>query len=312
MDPAETPLAPDLSVVIVNWNTRELLSECLRSLDASSGAVFETFVVDNGSADGSMEMVEREHPGARRILNRENLGFARANNQALALALGRYALLLNSDTRVAPGALAILVRFMDDHPRTGACGPRLLNPDGTLQPSGRSFPSALRALAALLPVGAWMRGRLATRLERRDYTLETEVDEVSGAALCLRSAALREVGTLDEGYFLFGEDVDMCWRLRSAGWTVHYVPRAEVTHVWGGSRNAQSERIRQLNRRAWVRLMRKHRPGVAAGAVAAATFALTLAEGMTRAARSRLRGEHAAASSAWRDLREQLHGLRSA
>ena len=303
---------PDLSVIVVNWNTRELLRECLRSLAACGAPAFETFVVDNGSTDGSVAALEREHDGMRWIPNRENVGFARANNQALTLATGRYVLLLNSDTRVAPGALAALVAFMDAHPGAGACGPRLVNPDGTLQPSGRSFPSALRALAAILPVGEGVRGLLATPLERRDYGREAEVDEVSGAALCLRRAALDQVGTLDEGFFLFGEDVDLCWRLRKAGWTIHYVPGAEVVHVWGGSRAAGTTRIRQLNRLAWVRLMRKHRPGAATAATAATSYALTLAEGLADAARSRLRGEPAAAESAWRDLREQLQRLRSA
>lgn len=312
MEPGAAVATPDLSVIIVNWNTRALLGDCLRSFESAAGPVLEIFVVDNGSTDGSLEMVEREHPHVRRIANAENVGFARANNQALALATGRYALLLNSDTRVAPGALACLTRFMDEHPRAGACGPRLVNPDGTLQPSGRSFPSTPAALAALLPVGASVRAALATPLERRDHAREAAVDEVSGAALCLRRAALGEVGTLDEGFFLFGEDVDLCWRLRKAGWTVHYVPGAEVTHVWGGSRAAQSERVRQLNRRAWVRLMRKHRPGLPAATIGAVTMMLTVAEGLARALRSRLRGERDAARSAWRDLRDQLDGLRAA
>jgi hypothetical protein len=297
---------PALSVIIVNWNGRELLRDCLAALDGSRGLSFQTVVVDNGSADGSLEMVQAEFPVTLRIANRENLGFARAVNQGLEVACGRYRLLLNSDTRVAPDALAVLVRFMDDHPEAGACGPRLVNPDGSLQPSGRAFPNLARALSSLVPLPRRARTALAHPCERRDYAVEAEVDEVSGAALCVRAVALEQVGPLDEGFFFFGEDVDLCWRLREGGWRVHYVPQAVVTHVWGGSHEPRTERFRLLAQRASVRLMRKHRPGLPAACVAALAFVVTLARALRSALPWPRRGSSA---MSWRAYLDELAWL---
>lgn len=252
---------PDLSIIIVNWNARELLRKCL--LTITINPVVEVIVVDNGSTDQSVELVKTEFPEVRLIANRTNRGFAAANNQGICAAIGKYYFLLNSDTEIIGDALAQLVSFMDDHPGVGACGPQLLNADGTLQPSGRSFPTQLQTVAALVPLPRLIRRHLVDDLERRDYQLICPVDEVSGAAMCLRRDALAEVGLLDESFFFFGEDVDLCWRLYQAGWSIYYVPQAQVVHLWGGSRSPRSEQMRLLGQRAYMLLMRKHRPGFA-------------------------------------------------
>ncbi len=219
---------PDVSIVIVSWNTRDLLQDCLRTLRGSTGVSTEVFVVDNGSADGSPAMIAEEFPGVRLILNPENAGFARAANQGLQEARGRFRMLLNSDTRVPEGAISRLVGYMDAHPRVGACGPQLRHFDGTLQPTGRAFPTLLTAVIAITPVPTWVRRATADRFERRDHGITAEVDELCGAALLLRRDALAQTGPLDEDFFFFGEDVDLCWRLRDAGWGVVYVADAVV------------------------------------------------------------------------------------
>jgi N-acetylglucosaminyl-diphospho-decaprenol L-rhamnosyltransferase len=239
------PLDPtvDVSVIIVNWNTRELLRDCLASLYDTAGAVrVETIVVDNASTDGSAEMVRRSFPQARLLVNRRNMGFAAANNQGLAIAHSRYALLLNSDTVVLPGALAAMARYMDAHPCVGALGPRLLNADRSLQSSARDFPRPGPTALAVLEVDHWpLADGLARRYERRtslhgsDHRRTREVDWLMGACLLLRRDAIARVGGLDEGYFFFAEEMDLCYRLRQLGWRVVFLAAAEIVHLGGQS-----------------------------------------------------------------------------
>ncbi len=228
----------DLSIVVVSFNTRQLLQNCLESVLRHAGSLrLEIFVVDNASCDGSAELVAERFPGVRLIRNAENRGFATANNQALAQAGGRYAMLLNSDTVVRPGALTELVRFMDDHPRAGYCGPRLLNGDGSLQPSARRFPTIWST--------AWAATGLALRCPGSRHALDLHAgqavaepfraDWLTGACLMVRAEAMRQVGVLDEGYFMYFEETQWCRRLVAAGWEGWYVPTAEVVHFGGGS-----------------------------------------------------------------------------
>lgn len=305
------PGAPDLSVVVVSWNTRALLADCLASVFATPGPVLEVWVVDNGSADDSREMVERDFPHVRLIANRENLGFAAANNQALERAGGRHVLLLNSDTRVLDDALARLVAFLDDHPEAGACGPRLLNADLSLQRSGRAFPGLRAAALALVPLPGALRSVLASPLEKRDHDQLAEVDDLTGAALCVRRAALDQVGALDPGFFFFGEDVDLCWRLAAAGWKRYYLPEARIVHVLAGSHARRSDRTRHLTQRAYVRLLRKHRPGWRAEALASLAAAITATRATLGWAAHWSHADSAGASAIWREAREQLAWLRS-
>ena len=237
-----------LSVIIVNWNTRDLLARCLDSVISDHSPITsreplvtdhcslitETIVVDNASTDGSARMVRERFPQVHLIENRENVGFARANNQAIRQSGGRYVLLLNPDTEVRPGALETLVRFMDAHPEAGAAGARLLNPDGTLQESCHPFPTLGREFWRLFHLDALWR---FARYDMARWDLETprEVDSVQGACVILRREALDQVGLLDEDYFMYTEEVDLCHRLRQGGWRIYWVPQAVVVHYGGQS-----------------------------------------------------------------------------
>lgn len=230
-----TASPPDLSVIVLSYNTRDLTLACLRALPAAAaGLALEVIVVDNHSADDTMARVAVECPQAQVIVAERNLGFARGNNLGLAAARGRYLMLLNSDTAAAPGALRVLVDFMDTHADAGACGPQLLNPDGSLQPSGRDLPSLGSVVAGMLKLHR-LRGDSFYKQLRRDYSQTARVQELSGAALLVRREAYARLGGLDPQFFVYYEDVDWCKRLGEAGYALYYVPQARVQHVWGGS-----------------------------------------------------------------------------
>jgi GT2 family glycosyltransferase len=252
-----------LSVVIVNWNTGPLLSECLESLyaDLPLGRVapadktdrplrlhaedVEVFVVDNCSSDGSARAAAERFPQVRLIENAANPGFAAANNQALRLACGQYALLLNPDTVLRPGALDGLVDFLERNPRAGAVGPRLLNPDGSLQYSCSPEPTLRGEFLRLFHIGG-VRTDGYYAMERWEAQPRA-VDTLLGACILARRAALEQVGYFDTGYFMYTEEVDLCRKLRQAGWGVHWTPAAEVAHYGGQStRLAAAEMFLQL------------------------------------------------------------------
>jgi N-acetylglucosaminyl-diphospho-decaprenol L-rhamnosyltransferase len=221
-----------LAIVILSWNTAPLLADCLRSIPAGAeGIDYQLIVVDNGSSDGSADMVACDFPGVHLIQNVDNVGFTRANNQGLQASQGRYTLLLNSDTLVPEGALPKLVRFMDERPEAGACGPRLLRPDGTPQPyayGGDPTPAYLLARGLK---------QLLLRRYLHDWATSSiqEVDWVSGASLMVRREAVEQAGLLDEAIFMYFEDNDWCLRIRQAGWKVYYNPQVEIVHIGGQS-----------------------------------------------------------------------------
>ena len=225
----------DLSVVVVSWNTRELLRDCLWSVyDTVSGLQFEVVVVDNGSSDGSAEMVANEFPQAVLLRNEANRGFAAANNQAILKSSGHYVLLLNPDTEARPGALATLVSFLDEHPEAGAAGSLLLDPGGGTQLSCSPMPTLSRELWRLLHLDQlWPYASYPMRTWPRQTP--REVDVAQGACLILRREALAQAGYLDEDYFIYTEEVDLCHRVRGRGWKVYWVPTAEVVHYGGRS-----------------------------------------------------------------------------
>jgi len=242
----------DLSIVIVSYNVREMLRDCLRSLPAGTeGLETEVFVVDNASTDGSAEMVAAEFPQVRLTASRENLGFTRGNNVALRECTGRHVLLLNPDTEAEAGALAALVRFMDSHPQAGACGPKLLNSDGSLQHNGARFPTLMREFLGVTGLRrlAMARYERAYGYGREDFDLLCQVDQVSGACLMVRGSVMEQVGMLNERFFMFYEEIEWCHRIKAAGWEVWYVPEARVTHHWMGS-------VRQASRRMTEELFR--------------------------------------------------------
>ncbi len=242
----------DLSVVIVNWNTRELLRACLASLNVGArGISFEVFVVDNASADGSAEMVAESFPEAVLVRNAENVGFSRANNQALRAATGRHVLLLNSDTVVHEESLSSLVKYLDENAAVGAVGPKLLNGDGTVQREGfyRRFPSLTQVALFYTPLR-----RLSSRfpgLVRRfwedfDEARSMEVDQIPGAALCVRGELLERVGLLEERFAIWFEDVDWCYRAKGMGARLMYYPGATITHLGGQSFGLWREQAKML------------------------------------------------------------------
>jgi GT2 family glycosyltransferase len=226
---------PDLSVIILTCNNRDLTLDCVASVQAEAGAVaLETIVVDNASTDGTIEALRAAYPQVRLVVNSSNLGFSLANNLGLAIARGRYLLLLNSDTVVRPGALAALVAFMDQHPRAGACGPQLLNADGSLQPSGRKLPTVWSVFADMTRLyRLWQPD--VFRQARRDYGQVARVQEVSGSAMLVTRSAYERTGGLDANLFIFYEDVDWCHRIHDLGYEIYYVPQAQVVHLWHGT-----------------------------------------------------------------------------
>jgi N-acetylglucosaminyl-diphospho-decaprenol L-rhamnosyltransferase len=241
-----------LSVIIVNWNTRELLAQCLRSVDGSVDTLgrsnVQTLVVDNASTDGSAPMVQERFPWVEVIANAENVGFARANNQGIQSSSGRYVVLLNSDTEVHPGALEALVRFMEATPGAGVCGPKLVNADGSLQASCHPTLTPGREFWRLIFLDRiWQRATYDQSRWRSETAHQVEV--IKGACLCLRRAALDQVGLLDEQYFMYTEEMDLCYRLAQAGWEPWWVPSAVVTHHGeASSRQVAEEMYIQLYR----------------------------------------------------------------
>lgn len=230
---------PLLSVIILNWNTRDLLRDCLSSLHPFSSE-WEVLVVDNASTDGSVALVQNQFPAVQLITSTANCGFAAGNNLGLRASTGRYVLLLNSDTLVMPGALTALVRFMDEYPAAGAVGPRLLRPDGTPQPYAFGGDPT--------PVYLLWRGVVQLILHRHLHNWAAEevhtVDWVSGACLMARREMINQVGLLDESIFMYFEDNDWCLRMRKAGWQVYFNPHTEITHIGGQSlkKNPRAQR----------------------------------------------------------------------
>jgi N-acetylglucosaminyl-diphospho-decaprenol L-rhamnosyltransferase len=254
-------LNADLSVIIITWNTRELLATCLAALPASIGEwSAEIWVVDNASSDETVAMIRERFPQVRLIANRENRGWAGGNNQALKESRGRYALLLNADTEPWPGSLATLVRFMEEHPDVGACGPMLLLGDGSVQGNGRRFPTFWKEFLDVTGLRHLALAAYSRRFGwgRDDFTVLAEVDEVTGSCLLARRAAVEQVGLLDERFFMYYDEVDWCRRLKSAGWRVFYVPDAKVVHhVAASARQVGFEAYRRLFE-SQSRYFRKH------------------------------------------------------
>jgi N-acetylglucosaminyl-diphospho-decaprenol L-rhamnosyltransferase len=271
----------DLTVVIVSWNVCDLLRRCLSStLDVRPSAEgdlrptskgelsVEVIVVDNASSDGSPEMVRAEFPQVRLIVNAENRGFTAANNQGLAIGQGRYLLLLNPDTEVVGEALRTMVRYMDAHPETGVLGPQLRYPDGSLQSSRRRFPTLATALVESTVVQEWWADN---RLVRRYTMADTPddaiqpVDWVVGACLLVRRQAYEQVGGLDEGFFMYSEELDWCKRVKEVGWKVVYLPTATVVHHKGKSSEQVVPARHIYFQSSKVRYFRKHHGSFQAG-----------------------------------------------
>jgi GT2 family glycosyltransferase len=269
----------DLSIVIVNWNTRELLRDCLTSVFRGlHGLKAEVIVVDNASGDGSAIMVHREFPDVWLIENADNLGFAGGNNVALRRAAGRHVMLLNTDTLVHGDVLPRAVEWLDAHPAVGVLGPRVLNEDGSVQPSCSAFPSL--GFLAMQTLGLTRIAALdGYRMTGWDRASERRVDVISGAAMFVRGAAMKDVGLLDEAFFFYGEETDWCHRFARAGWELVFAPIPAITHFGNGSAGKLNHRRDVLMTQGTTRLHRKH-GGLAAGL---ACFAILSAHNASRA-----------------------------
>jgi GT2 family glycosyltransferase len=252
---------PDLAVVVVNYNAGEHLLACLTSVLASSGdASLEVVVVDNASRDGSAKVAAERFPEAMVIETGTNRGFAAGVNVGIRATRSRFVFVLNPDAELTVGTLSALAKLARDRPHAGLLGPLIRNADGTLYPSGRTFPSVTQALghAFLGPFDPENRWTREYTMAGWDRTTERRVDWVSGSAMLLRREALDRVGLLDEGFFLYGEELDLCTRLRDAGWQVVFTPEVEVTHV-GAVSTGRSRRMNLIHSRSIYRYYRKHR-----------------------------------------------------
>lgn len=262
----------DVSVVIVNWNVRDYLRDCLRSVyEQTKGVRFEVIVVDNGSADGSQEIVRREFPQVRLIENPENHGFAAANNQGIKLATGRYLLLLNPDTVVLDDAIGKAVAFADGNPSVGIVGCQVLETQHSVQPTCFRFPSPMTIFMTLTGLQSlFPNSRLFALARFGDWARDTErdVDVVSGMFMLVRREAIDEVGLMDEDYFMYAEEADWCYRFWQAGWRCVFTPQARITHVDGGSKSTKqvSAQMYVQQQKSLLLFQRKNR-GVLAWAI---------------------------------------------
>ena len=253
----------DLSVVVLSYNTRDLLEQALRSvMDASAGLAVEIIVADNASSDGSAEMVATKFCQVRLIRSSQNLGFAAGNNLALRQVEGRYVMLLNPDTIVRRDTLRCLVAFLDAHPEAGAAGCKVLNPDGTLQlECRRGFPTPMAAFCKMSGISRLFprNPRLAAyNLTYLDPEQVNEVDALSGSCMVVRKTTMDQVGFLDEDYFMYGEDLDWCYRIRQAGWKIFYTPDTEIIHFKGESGRAEPMKILFRKKQAMAIFVGKH------------------------------------------------------
>ncbi|GAB4190765.1 MAG: glycosyltransferase family 2 protein [Roseiflexaceae bacterium] len=258
-----------IGIVIVSYNTCALLRDCLASLRGCA-LPLRTVVVDNASRDGSAAMVRAQFPEAELLALAENAGFARGTNIGIQHLLDMgpapdYLLMLNPDTVVHPGAIETLAAFLDAHPRVGAVGPRLLNPDGSTQAAAFRFPTLMMTVLDLFPPGEALPGRLYNSWWHGRYPQERgdapfPIDHPLGACILTRRSVLEQVGLLDEGFFMYAEEVDWCFRVRQASWSIWQTPAARVTHVGGASTSQFRARMLVALYHSRLRFFRKHYP----------------------------------------------------
>jgi len=254
----------DVSIIVVNWNTREITCDCLKSLyEQTQDILFEVVVIDNASIDGSVDMIKNKFPEVFLIENTGNRGFAAANNQGMAIAKGRYVLLLNSDTIILDNAIAKTVSFADEHPEAAVVGCRVLNPDRSLQPTCFMFPSILNWLIfvtylyKLFPQSRFFGRERMTWWDRNDTR---EVDVVTGCFMLVRREAIDQVGAMDEQFLMYAEETDWCYRFMKTGWKNIFYPAAHIIHYGNVSAVKHGADRAVMRDRSDVWFMFKHWP----------------------------------------------------
>lgn len=252
---------PELAIVVVNWNTRHLLAKCLQAIFETAGQLpLEVWVVDNASHDGSVRMVRERYPQVRLVENQTNVGFATANNQAIAQTSSPWVMLLNSDAIVQPGALQAIVAFMRATPRAGIVGANVVNPDGSPQRCFGKFPTLLSETIYAWGLDSYL--PIDRSIGLNHCAIPT--DWVLGAALTVRRAALEQVGLLDPAYFMYSEEVDLCYRVKRAGWQNFVLPTARVVHLGGESTKQIQAKMKAYLFHSKVRYFRKHHGALSA------------------------------------------------
>lgn len=250
---------PDVSIVVVNWNTRDLLLRCIRCVyDMCADLSLEVIVVDNASSDDSVLALQARFPHVHVIENHENVGFARANNQGVRASSTPYVLLLNSDAFLTAGALQVMLDLIRREPRAALVGAQLRNADGSFQASYTPFPNLWQEFLILSGLGRMLKGHWYPSRYDEVKKGPQIVDYVDGACMLVRRDAYLQLGGLDEGYFMYSEEVDLCLRLKQHGWQVWYQPAAQVVHLGGASSaSRRMERERDMYR-SRLRFYRKH------------------------------------------------------
>ncbi|MCX6359128.1 MAG: glycosyltransferase family 2 protein [Armatimonadetes bacterium] len=291
-------MQPDLSIVIVNWNTRDMLRDALNSLlQPGSDLRLQVIVVDNASVDGSAAMVRSEFPMVKLVANTGNAGYAEGNNQGMRVAEGRHTLLLNPDVVVPPGTLEGAVHALETDPKIGALGCRLIGTDGETQRSVRGFPTpgsilwealGLSRLCPSSPVfGAY-------RMTTFDYSSQADVDQPMGTFLLLRGEAVRQVGLLDERFPIFFNEVDWCYRAKRGGWRIVYTPTVQIKHYGGASTGQVAPAMAWESRRGLLAYYRKHYGGLRYAPIRALATAASWVQAWRLAARRGAQRNHAA------------------
>lgn len=230
----------DLSIIIVNFNTKKLTLECIQSIyDSNLSYKYEIFVVDNRSSDGSVDAIQKAFPHVHVIANKENVGFSKANNQAILESQGSYVLLLNSDTIVMENTLSYTIDFMNENKDVGATGCKVLLPDGNLDKAcHRGFPTPEASFYYMTGLAKKFPNNPRFNSYHKSYLNMDETHEIDclvGAFMMVRREAIKEVGILDETYFMYGEDIDWCYRIKEAGWRIYYTPQVSIVHYKGAS-----------------------------------------------------------------------------
>jgi GT2 family glycosyltransferase len=255
-----------ITIIIVTWNSERYIRNCLDSIIQNAGELHpEIILVDNNSTDQTVKAVEELYPQVNLFLNKDNLGYAQANNQGMENSQGEYILLLNPDTEVIENSLFLMIQFMEENPQTGALGPRLINPGGTVQPSCREFPRyttllwEFSGLSRLFPksriFGHWRMGYFA-------FNKTQEVDQPMGSCLLLRRKTLEEIGVFDQSFPMFFNDVDLCYRIKKAGWKIYFLSDAHILHHKGASTRQAKRRMIWRSHMAFYRYFRKHKTGM--------------------------------------------------